>query len=78
MTGWQWHQMDHTQIICTSLQTDNHTSTSSLIFYRMDALPDTQPTVSKHTQIAQRWFCIPSNWKIGHFCGTLPSQWVST
>jgi len=22
--GWQWHQLDHMQIICTSLQTDNH------------------------------------------------------
>jgi len=30
MMGWQWHQLDHMQIICTSLQTDNHTSTSSL------------------------------------------------
>jgi len=29
--GWQWHQLDHTQIIFTSLQTDNHASTSSLI-----------------------------------------------
>jgi len=26
MMGWQWHQLDHTQIICTSLQTDNHAS----------------------------------------------------
>ena len=29
----QWHQLDHMQTICTSLQTDNHTSspnTSSL------------------------------------------------
>jgi len=24
--GWQWHQLDHMQIICTSLQTDNHAS----------------------------------------------------
>ena len=24
MMGWQWHQLDHMQIICTSLQTDNH------------------------------------------------------
>ena len=24
---WQWHQLDHMQIICTSLQTDNHTNT---------------------------------------------------
>jgi len=38
MMGWQWHQ----------LQTDNHASTSSLIFDRLDALPDAQPTVSKH------------------------------
>jgi len=29
MTGWQWHQLDHMKIICTSLQTDNHSSTSS-------------------------------------------------
>jgi len=31
MMGWQWHQLDHMQIICTSLQTDNHASTSRLI-----------------------------------------------
>jgi len=24
MIGWQWHQLDYMQIICTSLQTDNH------------------------------------------------------
>jgi len=28
----QWHQLDHMQTICTSLQTDNHTNTSSLNF----------------------------------------------
>jgi len=32
MMGWQWHQLDHMQIICTSLQTDNATITSSLNF----------------------------------------------
>jgi len=26
MMGWQWHQLDHIQIICISLQTDNHAS----------------------------------------------------
>jgi len=46
--GWQWHQLDHMQTICTSLQTENHTNTSSLNFYRPDALPDAQPTMSKH------------------------------
>jgi len=28
--GWKWHQLDHMQTICPSLQTDNHTNTSSL------------------------------------------------
>jgi len=30
--GWQWHQLDHLQTICTSLQTYNHANTSSLNF----------------------------------------------
>ena len=38
--GRQWHQLDHMQTTCTLLQTDNHTNTSTLIFYRPDALPD--------------------------------------
>jgi len=32
--GWQWHQLDHMQIICTSLHIDNHASTSSLDLFR--------------------------------------------
>ena len=44
---WQWHQLGHMQI-CTSLQTDNHSNTRPLIFYRPDALPAAHPTVSKH------------------------------
>jgi len=32
MMGWPWHQLDHMQIVRTSLQTDNHASTSSLSF----------------------------------------------
>ena len=44
----QWHQLDLMQAICTSLQTDNHTNTSSLNLYRPDTLLDAQPTVSKH------------------------------
>ena len=42
--AWLWHQL---QTLCTSLQTDNHTNTSSLHFYSPDALPDAQTTVSK-------------------------------
>jgi len=45
--GWTCHQLDHMLIICTLLHIDNHTNTSSLNCYRPDALPDTQPTVSK-------------------------------
>ena len=33
MMGWQWDQLDHMQIICTSLQTDNHASTPSPNFF---------------------------------------------
>ena len=46
--GWQWHQLDYMQPTCTSLQTDNHTNTSSLKVYRPDALPGVQLTLSKH------------------------------
>jgi len=45
---WQWHQLDHMQTVCTSLQTDNHASTPLLSFYRPDALPAAEPTASKH------------------------------
>ena len=44
---WQWHWLGHMQV-CISLQTDNHASTPPLGFYRPDALPAAQPTVSKH------------------------------
>ena len=51
MIGWQWHQLDHMQVICTLLQTDNHASTSSLhhsVFYRPLALPAAQSTARKY------------------------------
>jgi len=61
--GWQWHQLDHMQIICTSLQTNNHVSTSPLSFYRSDDLPAAQPTMSK-------------NWR--HYCCCCLSLTVGT
>jgi len=45
--GWQWHQLEHVQTICSLLQTDNHTNISSLTFYGPYALPDAHPAVSK-------------------------------
>ena len=47
--GWQQHQMDNMQIICPSLQMDNHVGTSSLAYYRTNAFPDAHPTVYTHT-----------------------------
>jgi len=44
---WQWHQLGRIQV-CTALQTDSHTSTPPLSFYRPDALPVAQPTASKY------------------------------
>ena len=56
MMGWQWHQLDHMQIICTSLQTDNHASTSPLkFFFKLDALPDTQTAASKHWRFTNKF-----------------------
>ena len=47
---WQWHQLDHMQIICTWLQTDNHASTSSLNFFGdRTSNQQRQCTESKHT-----------------------------
>jgi len=47
MMGWQWHQLDHMQITCTLLRTDNHASTSSINFHRPDTLRDAQPASTK-------------------------------
>ena len=41
---WQWHQLDHMQV-CTSLQTDNHASTSPLSFLQAGC-PSCRPTNS--------------------------------
>jgi len=41
---WQWHQLGHMQL-CTSLQTDNHASTSLLSFLQAGC-PSCRPTNS--------------------------------
>jgi len=47
---WQWHQLGHMQV-CTSLQTDNHTSTAPLSFStgRMPILPPNQQRQSNQS-----------------------------
>ena len=48
MMGWQRHQLNHMQAICTSLQKITMPAPHQSNFYGPDALPDTQPTASKH------------------------------
>jgi len=83
MMGWQWHLLDHMQIICTSLQTDNRTSISPLSFYRLDALPATQRTASNHWRQTQtnKYKCIQNlcssslpNWPAALIKKTLPGN----
>jgi len=68
----------------TSLQTDNHASTSSVHFYRSDALPDAQPTASKslkaswgfgaylhtnwHLDSSSHLATTDMGWKLGELC----------
>jgi len=47
--GWQWHQLNHMQTICTSLQSDNYTNTPSPIFTGRMLFKTPKSTVSKHT-----------------------------
>ena len=44
---WQWHQLGHMQV-CSSLQTDNHASTSPLSFLQAGC-PSYRPTNSVKT-----------------------------
>jgi len=41
---WQWHRLDHMQILYTSLWTNNHASTSSLNFLQAEGEEDNQAT----------------------------------
>jgi len=52
---WQWHQLGHMEV-CTSLQRDNHASTSPLSFFtgRMPFLPSNQQCQSTEGQKRQK------------------------
>ena len=56
---WQWHHLGHMQV-CTSLQTDNHTSTPTTQFFtgRMPFLPPNQ----------QRQSTEGKNWNMQYTC----------
>jgi len=58
--GWQWHQLDHAQIIRTSLQTDNHASTSSLLLIVIKtSQPHTHAQSHPVSDIHQRLYDAP-------------------
>ena len=54
MTGCQWHQLNHMQSTCTSHQKITTPAPHHSDFYTPDALPDTQPTASKHWRHSRR------------------------
>ena len=49
---WQWHQLGHMQV-CTSLQTDNHASTSPSLSFLQAGCPSCRPTNSVKALKAQ-------------------------
>ena len=60
---WQWHLLGHMQV-CTSLRRQTTTpAPHHSVFYRPDALPAAQPTVSKHWRKATDtifcWWIVP-------------------
>ena len=46
MMGWQWHQLDHMQVICTLLQKITMPAPHHSVYYGLDAIPAVQPTAS--------------------------------
>ena len=62
---WQWHQLGHMQV-CTSLQTDNHASTSPLSFLQAGC-PSCRPTNSVKALKAVLLFNKYSKYLICHF-----------
>jgi len=53
MMGWQWHQLDHMQDICTLLQSDNTPAPQHSIFYR----PDVFLTPNQQCQSTEGKWC---------------------
>ena len=51
--GWQWHQLDRMQTICTSLPTDNHTNTSSFIQRKVHCIKSPDALIGQDTSDQQ-------------------------
>ena len=76
---WHWNRLGNMQV-WTSLQKDNHDSTSPLSFYRLDALPATQPTVSKPWRHTGCMWCDRKNQKTANalWHHSRCRRWVTT
>jgi len=44
--GWEWHQLDHMQIICTRFRQVTMAAPQHSVFHGMDVLPNSQSTAS--------------------------------
>jgi len=80
--GWQWHQLGHMQIICTSLQTDNHANISlltqsdtTLILSPLDCMPTSllkeaadvmAPLLAQLANLSFTTGEFPARYKLGH------------
>jgi len=63
--GWQWHQLDRMQIICISLQTDNHARTSPLKFMQAKCMFFVTPN-QQHQSTAKAVSVSRRPWKLTH------------
>jgi len=72
MMGWQWHQLDHLQVICTSLQTDNHASTSSFFTGQMLFLMSSQQCKSAEGSMLAT--CALCHWQMLSVCAQFMSD----
>jgi len=58
MMGWQWHQLDHMQIICTWLQTKCKPSQYFTTQFLQAGCPSCHPTNSVKALKAWHWMHI--------------------
>ena len=70
---WQWHQLSHMQV-CTSLQADNHSSTSPLSFLQAGC-PSCRPANSVKALKARALKARPIT-RAGKFDPTQPNPWM--
>jgi len=66
MIGWQWHQLDHMQIIYTTLHTDNHTVYLTTQFLQAGC-PSCSPTNSVKALKALAMAALWPPYRAGHY-----------